>query len=208
MESLTGRIRLPWFIPGVIGLSLCLSFLPGWAEFLQYDRAGAGSGQFWRPITGQLVHWSPRMTLLDLGVLAISGIWLELRSRWLAVGIVLLAGCMVAAAIHFLAVNVTIYRGSSGVATATVTALALLITFDRRNSRMLRVLGLLSVLLLGAKLILETTYGTVIEVGQLPEGIRLAAVAHQFGALAGFVSAATWLVASSRMQGRGETPDR
>lgn len=202
MESLTAPSRLPWFVPAVIGISLCLSFLSGWAEFLQYDRGAVNSGQLWRPITGQLVHWSSRMTLLDLGVLAISGVWLEFRSRWLAVGCVLLAVGMISAAIHFLAVDVTIYRGSSGIATATFSALALLITFDHRSSRMLRALGLLSVLLLGAKLILEMNYGTVIEAGQLPEGIRLAVAAHQFGALAGVVSAAVWLVACSRMHGR------
>ena len=183
----------------LVGISLSVSSLPGCAEWLQYDRVAFGDGQFWRPLTSQLVHWSPKMTLLDLGVLLVTGAWIEIHARRLLAGCVTLSAAMVAAGMHFLDTDLMFYRGSSGIATASFTALALLILFDPLRGKWLRRLGLTAILLLGTKLILESRQGTVIAAGHLPDGIQVAGLAHQLGALAGVVSGSVYL----RQQRRG-----
>ncbi|HEX5041707.1 MAG TPA: rhomboid family intramembrane serine protease [Candidatus Polarisedimenticolaceae bacterium] len=147
------------------------------ASGLEYDRAAMLRGELWRPLTGQLVHWSWFMALADLGVIAAAGAFVERRAprrAWLGMCAALLA----VAAVVALSPGLLRYRGSSGVATAMV-ALALT---DAALPVAVTVAGLL---LLLAKTAVEIATGQPVLPGTLPEGVALTTTAHVAGLLAG-----------------------
>jgi rhomboid family GlyGly-CTERM serine protease len=99
--------------------------LPGLGSQMVYDRAAILSGEVWRLLTGNWVHFSPSHLLYDLLALGIAG-WLIERRGYpsfgllcllsaLGIGTVLLAGRP----------EVQSYGGLSGVATGAIVYLAL-----------------------------------------------------------------------------------
>jgi rhomboid family GlyGly-CTERM serine protease len=156
-------------------LALLAGAVPRVVAGLEYDRAAMLRGEIWRPVTGQLVHWSWPMAVADLGVLALAGALVERRSAraaWLG----LAAALLVVGIAVTLSPGLLRYRGSSGVATAMV---ALGLTY----LRLPLALGGLS--LLGAKTAFEVVTGQPVLPGTLPPGIDLTPAAHLAGALAG-----------------------
>lgn len=73
------------------------SIWPGAGAVLQYDRQLVAAGEAWRLVTAQLVHWTPRMTLTDLGALLVLGGWLETDGRRRQVAAALAAALAVTA---------------------------------------------------------------------------------------------------------------
>jgi rhomboid family GlyGly-CTERM serine protease len=158
-----------------VALALLAGAFPRIASGLEYDRAAMLRGEVWRPVTGQLVHWSWPMAVADLGVLAAAGTFVERhapRRAWFGIAFTLLA---VGAAVA-LSPGLLRYRGSSGVATAMV-ALALL---DLRLPLALSGLSLLS-----AKTAFELVTGQPVFPGTLPSGVVLTPAAHLVGAVTG-----------------------
>jgi rhomboid family GlyGly-CTERM serine protease len=164
-----------------------LSFIPGFAEALEYDRGAVESGELWRLLTGQLVHWTARMTIADLGVILLLGIWLERRSRKLFISSQLIAAGLIAAGL-LLSRGMEIYRGSSGLAAAAFTMVALLLLFDSRLHMAWRGVALLAIILLVSKMIWEMRTGTALVAGHLPHGVQVTPLVHLLGAIAGAVT--------------------
>ena len=178
------------------GVALVLSILPApGGPQLGYDRAAVAEGQFWRPFTGQLVHWTPRMALVDLSVVLAFGCWLERRSRGVAAGAILLALFSIGAGIHFWLTKLDTYRGSSGLATACFAATAAFLVCDSTLERQWRWSGLAALTLLAAKIAWEIGSGAALAAGALPPGIQVVPQVHLIGALAGLASAGAgaWL---------------
>lgn len=192
---------LPWLTPALAGASLLLSFLPGLAESLQYDRGAVAGGQPWRLITGQLVHWTARMTLVDLGMLAALGLWVERRSRPLLAGTLGVAGLLVAVGLLLFAREVVVYRGSSGLATALFAVVALVLLCDTSRRPAWRAVGGIALLLLSAKTVWEIGGGPPLAAGRLPEPVSLTPVAHLMGVVAGLAAFAVWSLARRRAAG-------
>lgn len=191
----------PWIVLALVAASLLASLLPGRAAFLQYDRGAVSAGQPWRLITGQLVHWSPRMTFVDLGMLAALGLWVERRSRALVTATLAAAAALVAAAVHLCASEVALYRGSSGLAAAVFTVVALLLLRDGSHCWVRRSLGALALLLLVAKTAWEMREGVALVAGRLPDQVSVTPVAHLAGALAGLAVFAAWSLFERRAAG-------
>lgn len=176
---------MPWVTPALVGAGLLFSFTPGMADALEYDRIAVENGQLWRPLTGQLVHWTARMTLVDLGVILLLGSWLEMQSRKLVIVSLASAAPLIALGLHFLSLDLESYRGSSGLATALFVCVALTLLGDRRLRWRWRELAFLALLLLAAKMIWEFWSGAPLAAGDLPEGVRVAPLVHLLGAIAG-----------------------
>lgn len=158
-------------------------------EALEYHRDGVASGELWRLVTGQLVHWSTAMLVADVAVLLVAGFFLARRSRRLLMMCLLLSVGTVAAAVHFLAPELVRYRGSSGIATALLVACALDLAGTPGTPRR----AAIAALVVGAaKLAYELATGISLSSGTLPPGVRVAPVAHLAGAASGAVA---WLVA-------------
>jgi rhomboid family GlyGly-CTERM serine protease len=180
--------RFPWVTVGTVAACALASSLPGGGELLQYDRARVADGELWRLLTGQTVHWSVQMTLMDLGALLLLGSWLENRHRRRAVALALgLAAVLTAAALPLLLRGLELYRGSSGAA----SALFVLASLDAMRPPARpgpRGLALGALFLFGAKIAWEASGGPPLAAGELPPGVAVTPLIHLLGGLAGVVA--------------------
>ncbi len=166
--------RFPWM--SVAFVALC-SVADGTA--FEYER----SREAWRLLTGQMVHWTPRMALFDLGMLLGLGAWLEIRGdRRLAAISLALGAVLTAVAVH-LSPDLFFYRGSSGIASALFVLAAFRIA-DSTDS-WTRALAVAAVALFLAKAAFESLAGQTLFAGDLPEGVRVVALVHLLGGLGG-----------------------
>ena len=179
------RTDLPWVTGGLILTALLAGLAP--PELLEYDRGRVDAGEFWRVVTGQLVHWTPRMAFYDLGVILVLGTLLEIieerrvlaRSLWLSL-------VATGLAVHAFGRELSIYRGSSGIATALFAVVVLRSAKDR--STLGRIALLLSVVGFGGKIALEVSGGGLLFAGTLPAGVVAAPAAHVAGLSVGFLA--------------------
>jgi membrane associated rhomboid family serine protease len=185
--------RFPWM---TLALVVLCSVADGTA--FEYER----SREVWRLLTGQMVHWTPRMALFDLGMLLGLGAWLEIRGdRRLAAVALGLGAVLTAVAVH-LSPNLSVYRGSSGMASALFVLAAFRIADSPGDSLdpWTRTLAVAAVALFLAKAAFESLAGQTLFAGELPEGVRVVPLVHLLGGLAG----AAHLV-SGGLPGRGAT---
>jgi len=177
----------PWVTLGLVAASSLAALLPGAEGILEYDRAAVGAGEPWRLLTGQLVHWTPRMAVADLVVLLAAGAWLESRSRRLALATLLMGALLVGLGLHGFAPGLSHYRGSSGMASALFVAVALKMAADPSH-RWVRATALATLGLFGAKLLWEMETGRALAAGALLPGVVVTPWAHLMGGLAGFLA--------------------
>jgi rhomboid family GlyGly-CTERM serine protease len=180
--------RFPWLTAGTVAACAAASSLPGGGALLQYDRARVADGEVWRLVTGQMVHWTAPMAVADLTVLLVLGAWLELEGRRRAAACALGLGALLAAAgIQFLRPGLSLYRGSSGLASAlfVLTCLEALRPPARLSSR---VLSACALLLFAAKIAVEMMTGHPLFAGDLPEMVDAVPLVHLLGGLAGAVA--------------------
>ncbi|HEX6862242.1 MAG TPA: rhomboid family intramembrane serine protease [Thermoanaerobaculia bacterium] len=169
--------RFPWLTVGLV--TLCAAASLGEEAALQYER----SGEAWRLLAGQMVHWTPRMALFDLGMLLGLGAWLELRGdRRLAAVSLALGAVLTAVAVH-LSPDLFFYRGSSGMASALFVLAAIRIADS--PDPWTRALSLAAVALFLAKAAFESLSGQTLFAGPLPDGVRVVPLVHLLGGLAG-----------------------
>jgi len=177
--------RFPWLTCCLVSSALLASLLPGLGGALEFARAPIGNGEIWRLVSGQLVHWTPRMALLDLGAVLILGVWVERRSRILAVAVTSGGLLLTGLGLFFLAPDVEIYRGASGLASALFVAAALETLRDGGVSRRLAGAALLLFL---AKVTWEMATGVAVAAGPLPAGVSVTPAVHLLGAGAGLLA--------------------
>jgi len=176
-----GRYGLALLATGLLLAALMLGGEP-WQMALRFDRAGLHQGQWWRLITGNLVHFDIRHLLLDFTGLAL--LWMLFAReftprRW--AGILLASCAAIDAGLWFLRPEVEWYAGASGVLHGALAAGA--VAWYRRGEG----LGAALVLLLIVKLVYEQHSSASVFMQQLP----LMPDAHLFGALGGLLGA--WL---------------
>jgi hypothetical protein len=172
----------------LVGCAALLSALDGLPARLEYDRDLVRVGELWRPLTAQLVHWTPRMALADLGALALLGGWLEARGRRLGLVVgLLLAAAATAVGVHLLPHLLT-YRGSSGLAAALFVLVAVELAAAPGPARR-RLLAAAALALFAGKVIHETATGCAAAAGALPAGVAVVPLVHLLGGTAGLVAA-------------------
>jgi rhomboid family GlyGly-CTERM serine protease len=177
-------LRFPWITAALAGL-----FATGWllpSDVLEYDRTRVAAGEVWRLLTGQLVHWTPRMAALDIGMVLGLGIWLELRGdRWRLATSLAVSGALTALAVHALSPDLLIYRGGSGVASALFVLAAVRIA-DTPDP-VPRNLAIAAVALFLSKAAFESLAGQTLFAGPLPPGVHVVPLVHLLGGLGGLV---------------------
>ncbi len=173
-----------------VGFGLWASLAPGPGPHLEYLRAAVAQGEIWRPMTGQFVHWTPRMTVMDLGAMLILGTCLEVRSRRLALATLTGSILVIGLGIHLLLPEIGTYRGASGVDSALYVAVALetLRWSGRTAARWVVAAALLLFLL---KVTWEAATGEALAAGPLPQGVSVAPSVHLIGAAVGGLA---WLL--------------
>ncbi len=178
----------PWRFP-VIAAALAGLFAAAWllpSDLLEYDRARMAAGEVWRLVTGQLVHWTPRMAAFDVGMVLGLGIWLELRGdrRLLITSLALGAG-LTALAVHALSPDLLLYRGGSGVASA-LFVLAAVRAADTPEPWP-RILAIAAAALFLSKAAFESLAGQTLFAGPLPTGVHVTPLVHLLGGIGGLV---------------------
>ena len=200
MHRAESRIeRVPWVTALVVVAGLALALSPRAGELLQYERTAVDSGEVWRLLGGQLVHWTYRMTTIDLLMLLIAGMWLEIQSRRLVVWTLVTTGLLVGLTVHAWTTNLSIYRGSSGIASGLYVAVAGVLVASRAP-RWLRLTAFAALLGFGAKTAWEVATGEAFFTGRLPPGVSAVPAVHLAGALAGLLCV---IVASRRADPSG-----
>jgi len=188
--------RFPWMTVALAAVCAAASLMDGTA--LQYER----SGEAWRLLTGQMIHWTPRMALFDLGMLLGLGAWLEIRGdRRLAAISLALGAVFTAVAIHLSALS--LYRGSSGVASTLFVLVAFRIADSPESDPpkpWTRALAVAAVALFLAKAAFESLAGQTLFAGDLPEGVRVVPLVHLLGGLAGAISRPCGRGATARLR--------
>jgi rhomboid family GlyGly-CTERM serine protease len=164
-----------------VALILALNGLGQWGrDTLQYERVALADGQWWRLLSGHLVHLGWRHALLNCAGLAL--LWMLFARefpprRWL--WIALLAAASIDAGLWWLQSTVDWYLGASGVLHGAWAAGAC--AMYRRGDGT----GAALLLLLIVKLVYEQQAGASLFDGELP----LVSAAHLYGTLGGLIGA-------------------
>jgi hypothetical protein len=155
-----------------------------WSAPLVLERRAALAGELWLVATGHLWHGSPALALWDLAALALLGVWIERRSRAELLAALGLGALLSGAAVLALRPDLASYQGASALASALL-ATGCLHLLARSGHGFARGAAALALLLLLAKLALES-------VGLWPSSalgasgaLESVAVAHRAGATAG-----------------------
>ena len=196
-HELAGR-HLPLLTLAVVVGCLVADALDPLGAWLELDRTAVAAGQVWRLWSGHLVHELPNVAWTDLPLLALLGAWIERRSRTL-LGTALLASATLSS-LGFLLTDGARYVGSSGLVMGLLGAGLVLLHRDGR-----RALSLIALGVLGAKLFLEAIGRWPMTPGGLPEGYRVAPLAHLGGVLGGALAT---LAVLRRQAARGVDANR
>jgi rhomboid family GlyGly-CTERM serine protease len=150
---------------------------------LRYERHAVAAGEWWRLVSGNLVHFDARHLVLNLAGLGLLW-WLFIADARLRVwlGVALAAALAVGAGLYLFAPGVEWYLGLSGALHGCWAAAAV---FAWRRWRLE---ALVTGALLAAKLAAEHWYGPLS--GTLDPMLPVIVVAHLDGALGGLAAAA------------------
>ena len=148
---------------------------------LDFDRNAINQGELWRILTGQFMHSNVYHLLLN--VLGIVFIWLlhaeYTRPRQYAFNVLFLA-LWTGALIYFLAPNIVVYTGLSGLLHGVI------IWGAAQDCRRNMVTGYLLFIGVWLKIGFEQSQGASVEVARLIES-RVAIEAHLYGAVGGVI---------------------
>jgi rhomboid family GlyGly-CTERM serine protease len=149
---------------------------------LRYERAAVAGGEWWRLLTGNLVHYD--LAHLGMNLTGLVLLWIlyageaPLRATFVMLAAAALA---VGAGLYLEAPDVTWYLGLSGVLHGAWAGGAV------ARMRAAPAEGAIALALLGARLTLETRTGSL--AGMLGLGMPVLHEAHAYGALGGGVAA-------------------
>ncbi len=179
--------RLPVASLLLVLLAAALHVLPGAADCLQYDRTAVAHGEWWRVLTGHLVHWSANQLLWDGLALGFLG-WLCERDGVASfIKCFVLSGFLISLALWFAAPWMTTYRGLSGIDSALFALVAVRLgseAFANRHWLKLTLVGIVAggfVLKVGY----EFTSGATLFVDSSAGEMIPVPLAHVVGALVG-----------------------
>jgi rhomboid family GlyGly-CTERM serine protease len=182
-----------WALPAVLAVPTLLACGGAqWRSSLQYDRAGLGAGEWWRLLTGHVVHLSVAHLLLNLAGLAL--LWMlfarEYSPRqWLIIAA--LSVTAIDAGLWWLQPGVLWYVGASGLLHGVWAAGAY--AQLRLHAPGERTIGAAApLLLLLAKLAYEHISTRSALIGSIP----VVLAAHAYGAAGG----ALWPLLSQRLR--------
>ena len=133
--------------------------IPGLASQMVYDRTAILSGEVWRLLTGNWVHFSASHLLYDLLALGIAG-WIIERRGYPYFGLLcVLAALGISSALLAASPEVQFYGGLSGVATGAIIYLAL---HGLREAPPWRWICVAALVLITGKVLLESLTGRFI----------------------------------------------
>ncbi len=186
--SLVARLGWPGLgIAALVMFSLLVQCSPAAQRLLEFNRLAIESGQWWRLLTGNLVHYDWLHFAANVGAFAALG-WLAVIRRSRAVLVVLPAAIAVGLGVYLWADATVLYRGISGVDCALLAWLLATTAWQEPGWRALPWAGAL--LLMFAKSVYETATGTVLLPTSAPTGVEVVNITHVVGLAVGALAAA------------------
>lgn len=179
--------RYPVITISIMLLAADVWLSPALRELAIFERTHIAHGEWWRLLTGHLVHFSFSHLAFDLIVFGVTAWLIEREQPGRLLGILIASALTVSVALFWLSPHLQFYGGLSGVASATLCYLALRLT-QRRGAA--RALGVLTLLLVIIKLAGETGCSQPTFATFASPDIQVASVAHVAGALTGML---VWL---------------
>ena len=174
-------------LAAILVASIMAQAWPDGAAALEFDRQRIAAGQWWRLVSGHLVHYGWPHLAADMGVFAIL-CWVAQRRRRGVAWAVALGGVAVGMAVYGWAPDTDTYRGMSGVDSAVFGYLVVTAVARDRGPRVVAWLIVLAITL--GRFIFETVTGRPILPTSLPDGIAVVGIAHVAGLAAGCLAAA------------------
>lgn len=112
------RQTFPWLTLLVAGMAVIVSLVPAASRQLIFNRDAIAAGQWWRLVTGNFVHCTPRHLWFDVLAVALAGVLIETRSRARLASLTCASAAAVGLVVFIACPNVQLYSGLSGVAFA------------------------------------------------------------------------------------------
>ena len=194
------RSGIPWRTLGLAAVALAAAAFPGSLELFELNREAVAGGQFWRLITGHMVHGSLYHLGLDLAAWVLAGLLFEPvlgRRFWTVVAV---SAVCIDAGFLFLQPDLGAYCGLSGILNGLMVAGALALWKSARvrgdsGRAILYILVLAGIL---GKIAVEGLGGTALfsEVDHL--GAVPVPMAHALGALGAVLA-----INATRLPGSG-----
>ncbi|MCG6862020.1 MAG: rhombosortase [Chromatiaceae bacterium] len=182
IRSVHGGIQAPWRTLTLSFLALVLYLSAGPApETLVYDRTAIAGGDWWRLITGHLVHSDAEHALWDIAALALFGALFEGRLGGRVIASLALGILAIDAWLWWAMPELLLYCGLSGLVNALIAAGLWRLWEDSRDPLILWI-GLAAL----AKIGLETVAGSALFTHTAWPGIP---EVHAVGFAAGFAAA-------------------
>lgn len=180
-----------------------LAAVPALRDALLYQRDALAGGQLWRLWSGHWVHFSPSHLAWNLAVVLLVGVRLEKFRPGLLLRATLLVAPVLSLALFFLDPALHTYGGLSGLA----TSLCVLLALQLYSTRVDRFLGVVILVLVGAKVLHDTMVPLSLFAHFTSTAIQPSALAHTVGAaLAVIYHGATRLTAPPTLSPAHETP--
>jgi rhomboid family GlyGly-CTERM serine protease len=170
-------------VPATFVLACTLLHLwPSARNLMEFDRTLIQQGQYWRLVTGQLVHFDWAHLLSDAGTCGVL-YWVG-RRRWGNAGLTtVLSAVACGMAVYFAAPQVGIYRGLSGIGYGTLAWTLVRLARDTRSWRSAGWIGLLALMV--CKVLWDLTAREPLLPSFLPPGVAIISVAHLAGVAVG-----------------------
>jgi rhomboid family GlyGly-CTERM serine protease len=175
---------VPVLAASLTALALLLQTSPGaWA----LSRAAILDGEYYRMVTGHLVHFNRAHVLGDVLAFAVWAAIIEQRSRALLAGTVLLTTVTTSLVLLAMYPGLSQYRGLSAVDCALVAQILTLGVLEGARTRAPAVVALFAVALGGfaAKTAYEFVAGRALLAPDLGRGVELLPVSHALGIACG-----------------------
>lgn len=177
-------MKFPRWTLLICSLATVVFFVPSLGDSIIYDRELILSGEWWRLITGNLVHLSMMHFAYNVLALLVIGTIIELRGDrylWL---LYLTAGAVIGLVVHITSPELRFYGGLSGIVTAAVVYLCI---GGLRDSGAWRWLCLSILALIAIKIGLEFMLGqSLLSVIETPSFVPVP-VSHLAGACTALV---------------------
>ncbi|MBM4034194.1 MAG: rhombosortase [Planctomycetes bacterium] len=181
----------------VVAAALAVQAWPSARDALALHRPAIAAGQWWRLVTGHIVHCDWRHLAADAGTFALL-CWIGLRRPRTALTVVVLSAVAAGVAVYLWAGGITTYMGISGINYALLAWLLLVRALEERGWRALAYGAVLAAIC--GKAVFEAATGAQVVNVCLPPGVEVVAVAHVAGIVVG-VAAALLPPAASVLQG-------
>lgn len=159
---------------------LVLAWLPEqWQSMLQYNRSNIAASEYWRLITGHLLHSNTWHLLMNIGglllAMALHAVYFSYRQlalQWL------LCALAISLALYYFSPDMQIYVGLSGLLHAMLAFGAI------KDIQLKMTTGWLLLIGLVAKVIMEQCFGPDTDLAELINA-NVAVDAHMYGVISG-----------------------